>query len=251
MVRAGGRGREQKVAFVLGWIPWRAHDTQWWLEVAALSARISWHLGVCPHNWNIQLSPELVPTKSFPTFTSFPRPSHISNPSNAPLCVPRMKSPLSLRLPNPVPAPTLSNCCPKRKGSLPKTWRLHLLKMVLSTQSQVTAPPWIPGKGPFLTRPQGPDSSHLPLPSGILQLGEDWPRVLGACAPPCHCLIPCPASGEGAGKEGRSPPGLLLALFTASPPCWPFWQWLPGTGSSPRDPGKSVPRWQGLREAQS
>lgn len=83
---------------------------------------------------------------------------HINNSSNSPLYVSRMKSTLGLSLHNPVPARTLSDYCPKRKGSFPKIWSLHPLKMVLSTRSRVTVPLWIPGKHPAATRPLGPCS---------------------------------------------------------------------------------------------
>lgn len=113
-----------------------------------------------------------------------------------------MKSPPSLTLLNPVPVPILSGCCPKRKGSFPKIWSLHPLKMVLSTRSRVTAPPWIPGKGSATIRPLGTCLS-FPL------------SVLGACLPCHHLLIPSPITGGG--EEGRSLWGLLLNLALASP----------------------------------
>lgn len=30
--------KKQRVAFVLGWVPWRAYDIKWWLEVGSQNA---------------------------------------------------------------------------------------------------------------------------------------------------------------------------------------------------------------------
>lgn len=106
-------------------------------------------------------------------FYLLPAPSsHIGNPHKCLfLCVSRMKRPLGFRL---VPAPTLSNCCHKRKESLPKIWSLHPLKMVLSTRNPVTAPPWIPGKGCALARAHGALQPRS-FPSGFFHLGSGEP----------------------------------------------------------------------------
>mgnify|MGYP007134180099 CR=1 FL=1 len=96
-----------------------------------------------------------------------------------------MKSSPDLRLPNPVPAPTSSDCCPKRKGSLPKIWRLHPSKMVLSTRSRVTAPPWIPGKGPadFWGHAYPSLTSSLPSQYSVLGLGAGSRVSLASLSP--------------------------------------------------------------------
>lgn len=118
-----------------------------------------------------------------------------------------MKSSPDLRLPNPVPAPTSSDCCPKRKGSLPKIWSLHPSKMVLSTQSRVTAPPWIPGKGPadFWGYAYPSLTSSLPSQYSVLGLGAGSRH--SACPPLHPCLISSPAHGAGGRQESM---GLLL-----------------------------------------
>lgn len=129
-------------------------------------------------------------------------------------------------LPSPAPAPTLFSCCHKKKVSLPKIWSLHPLKRVLSTQSPVTAPPWIPGKGCVLAQ------AHRAMkPSEFFQLGSGWPpgpRGLSATSveplTPAHCFS--------------------LSLL-------PSWQCVPGAGSKQRLPRKSLLRHQGLRKAQS
>lgn len=135
------------------------------------------------------------------------------------LCVFRMKGPLGFRLPNPAPAPTLSNCCHKRKECLPKIWSLQPLKMVLSTRNPVTALPWIPGKGCALARTHGLCSLILPFPE-FPHLGNGWP--------PGHLLPSCVHRQE---LSGAADPCLLSFLPFAGLPGSAFQVQAPAGGS--------------------
>lgn len=142
-----------------------------------------------------------------------------------------MKSSLGLRLPNPVPAPTLSDCCPKRKGSFPKIWNLHPLKMGLSTRSRSAAPPWIPGKGPTATRPWGPCSRQASLPSECsLMSGGLAPGYPGlACKSPLPHAQSC---SQGGRKQAGVQWGSCSLLLTApSFPCSEFQVQAPARGA--------------------
>ena len=164
-----------------------------------------------------------------------------------------MKSPLGIRLPNPVPAPTLFDCCPKRKGSLPKIWSLHPSKMVLSTRSRVTVPPWIPGKGPSLIRLQRrrslpflcilymgglaqdtqgfPATSPLPHPQSHSQVGEKEARCLVGLLTPANFLFfpllallkvssRCRLQPEGPWEECIQAAGLPRSTALTVPALW-------------------------------
>lgn len=148
------------------------------------------------------LSPELQHSASAAllfTSTFFSRQQSSQVPLS--LCASRMKGPLGFRPPNPAPAPTLSNCCHKRKESLPKIWSLHPLKMVLSTRNPVTALPWIPGKGCALARTHGLCGPYTSFPSEFSYVGSGWP--------PGHHL---PSSGHRQELSGAADPCSLSFL---------------------------------------
>ena len=163
--------------------------------------------------------PEWVPARSWSPPPLSPDPHSQCCPSDTPLCVSRMKSPLALRLPNPVPAPTLSSCYPKRKGSLLKIWSLHPWKMVLSTRSQVTAPPWIPGEGPAALHGHSRPPSSLTSECSVFEQRTGH-RLTGLAH--CYSTASSPVLFIG-GAEGRQESS-GAAAHPSSFPCWPFWQ---------------------------